>query len=151
MTFTRVHTQSENISIVTSGGLCIEKVPSYKYLGIWLDDKLSFKVHMDKLVRKLKLKLGFYFRNKACFLLMARKKLVQATFLSVIDYGDLLYMHATTSVLQRLDCLSCILMLYYKCQVTHPPLHLVQNGGLELTLYAQKATFVCVQLQSPFG
>ena len=34
---------------------------------------------------------------------MARKKLVQATFLSVIDYGDLLYLHAASSVLQRLD------------------------------------------------
>uniref|UniRef100_A0A8C7F2I1 K Homology domain-containing protein n=1 Tax=Oncorhynchus kisutch TaxID=8019 RepID=A0A8C7F2I1_ONCKI len=52
---------------------------------------------------KSSLKLDFYFRNEACFPLMARKKLVQATFLSVIDYGDLLYMHATTSFLQRLD------------------------------------------------
>ena len=76
---------------------------SYKYLGIWLDDKLSFKVNVDNLVTNLKLKLGFYFRNKAGFPLMARKKLVQATFLSVIDYGDLLCMHATSSVLQRLD------------------------------------------------
>ena len=64
-------------------------------MPIWLDDKLSFKVHMDNLVRKLKLNLFFCFRNKASFPLMA--------FLSVIDYGDLLYMHATSSILQRLD------------------------------------------------
>jgi hypothetical protein len=82
---------------------------------------------------------------------MARKKLVQATFLSVIDYDDLLYVHAASSTLQRLDCLSCILVLYYKCQVTHPPLHIVPNGRLDLTLYAQKDTFVCVHLQNPFG
>ena len=75
---------------------------SYKYLDIWLDDKLSFKV-MDNLVRKLKLKLGFYYCNKACFPLLATKKLVQATFLSVIDCGGLLYMHATSYVLQRLE------------------------------------------------
>ena len=98
MTFTRAHTQPEKVSIVTSGGSPIEKVSSYKYLGIRLDDKLSFKVHMDNLERKLKLKLGFYFCNRACFLLMARMKLVQTTFLSVIDYGDLLYVHAPSSV-----------------------------------------------------
>ena len=34
MTFTRARTLPENISIVTSGGLSIEKVSSYKYLGI---------------------------------------------------------------------------------------------------------------------
>ena len=66
-----------------------------------MDDKLSFKVHVDNLVTKLKLKM--YFRNKACFPLRTRKKLVHATFLSVIDYGDLLYMHADSSVLQRLN------------------------------------------------
>ena len=109
-----------------------------------MDDKLSFKVHVDNLVTKLKFKLGFYFCNKACFPLMARKKFVQATFLSVIDYGDLLYMHATSSVLQRLDSIYCIFALYYKCQVTHPPLHIVRIGRLDLTLYAQKDTFVCV-------
>jgi hypothetical protein len=65
MTFTRARTLPENVSIVTSGGLSIEKVSSYKYLGIWLDDKMSFKVHVGNLVTQLKLKLGFYFCNKA--------------------------------------------------------------------------------------
>jgi hypothetical protein len=98
MTFTRTSTQPEKVSIVTSGGLSIEKVSSFKYQGIWLDD-MTFKVHLDNLVRKLKLKLEFYFCNKACFPLMARKQIDQATFLFVIDYGDLLYMHAASSVM----------------------------------------------------
>jgi hypothetical protein len=61
-----------------------------------------FEVHMDSLVWDLKLKLGFYFRIKTYFPLMTRKKLVQDPFLSVIDYGDLFYMHAASSVFQRL-------------------------------------------------
>ena len=72
MTFTRARTLPEKVSIVTSGGLAVEKVSSYKYLGIWLDDKLSFKVHVDNLVTKLKLKLGFSFRNKAFRLWLGR-------------------------------------------------------------------------------
>lgn len=35
-------------------GKSIERVPSYKYQGIWIDNKLLFSVHIAKLVRKLK-------------------------------------------------------------------------------------------------
>ena len=63
----------------------------YKYLGFILDDHLTFKVHIQNLVRKLRLKLGFYFRNKACFSPATRKKLVESTFLPLIDYGDLYF------------------------------------------------------------
>lgn len=49
---------------------------------------------MDNILRKLKLKLGFNF---------FATRLVQATFLSVIDYIDLMYMNEASSVLQRLD------------------------------------------------
>lgn len=34
---------------------------------------------------------------------MPVKKLVEATFLLVVDYGDILYMHAATSILHNLD------------------------------------------------
>lgn len=103
MIFTRARSQPSDLSIFTSGGTQIERVSTYKYLGMWLDDKLTFKIHIDALVKKLRVKLGFYFRNKSCFSLEARKKLVHATFLSVIDYGDVLYMHAASSILCKLD------------------------------------------------
>lgn len=45
----------------------IELVKCYKYLGIWIDDFLNFKPHVLNPVRKLRLKLGFYFRNESCF------------------------------------------------------------------------------------
>ena len=34
----------------TLEGACIERVASYKYLGIWIDDKLSFKMHITELI-----------------------------------------------------------------------------------------------------
>jgi len=111
MMFSRARSQSsDKITINTLDGDLIENVSSYKYLGFWLDNKLSFKVHVEKLVKKLKLRLGFYFRHKACFNLLARKKLVQATFLSVLDYGDVVYMHAASSTLHLLDSVyHCVL------------------------------------------
>ena len=57
----------------------------------------------EHLIKKSKLKLGFFFRNRTCFTFAARKKLVAATFLPVLDYGDLLYMHAPAKCLQSLD------------------------------------------------
>lgn len=47
--------------VFTLTGSVIEVVHSYKYLGIWLDDALTFKPHIDNLVKKLKLKLFFFF------------------------------------------------------------------------------------------
>ena len=86
MVFSKARSQLlDNCSILSLDGKSIERVSSYKYLGIWIDDKLSFKVHINTLVKKLKVKLVFFFRNKSCFTFSAKKKLVEATFLSVIE------------------------------------------------------------------
>ena len=57
-------------------GVEIEMVTSYKYLGVLTDENLSFKLHIDKRVSKLKFKLRFFFRNKSCFSLQVRKHLI---------------------------------------------------------------------------
>lgn len=104
MVFSKARAQLlDNCGILSLDGKSIERVSSYKYLGIWIDDKLSFNEHITALVKKLKVKLGFYYRNKSCFTFSARKKLVEATFLPVIDYGDILYMHAAFSILRHVD------------------------------------------------
>lgn len=51
----------------------------------------------------IKPNLGFFYRLKNCFPYEARRKLVESTFLSVIDYGDLVCMHASSSWLRKLD------------------------------------------------
>jgi lipoate-protein ligase B len=56
-----------NHVIATLTGHTIEQVKVYKYLGVWVDDKLSFTVHVENLRRKLKLKIGFYYWHKVIF------------------------------------------------------------------------------------
>jgi hypothetical protein len=90
-------------SIFTIHGEQIEQVKLYKYLSILIDDQLTFKFYIDKLVQKLKLKTGFYFRNKACFSWKTRRRLVAATFLTALDYGELLYRNAPDRCLSLLD------------------------------------------------
>ena len=71
MVFSKARNRPLNLSpITTRQGKAIEVVTSYKYLGILIDDGLSFiNCIFNNLQKKLKLKLGFYFRNKAYFLL----------------------------------------------------------------------------------
>ena len=103
MLFSRSLFVDDSLSIVTLQGEPIEIVDSYKYLGIWLDTKLSYSVHIEHLVKKLRRKIGFLYRNKSCFSVIARRSLVQSLILSVFDYGDIVYMHASSTVLKSLD------------------------------------------------
>ncbi len=98
MLFTRCRTETDH-SILTLQGESIERVNCYKYLGTFLDDKLGFYVHVEK----LRLRLGFLFRLTRCFPFEARKRIVQGCLLSVLDYGDVIYMHAGLSSLKKLD------------------------------------------------
>ena len=104
MQFSRSRTLTDTVfNICTLDGSVIERVPFYKYLGIFIDEKLSFKMHITELSKKLRVKLVFFYRNKSCFSWDDRKLLVQSTFMSVIDYGDIIYMHAGSATLRQLD------------------------------------------------
>lgn len=59
----------------------IEWAHTPKYLGLLIEDSLTFKPQEEQIVKKLKLKLCFYFR--------AKKHLVAVTFLFKLDPGDL--------------------------------------------------------------
>src|SRR4029434_3020644 len=85
--------------ICTRSGTNIEQVLCYKYLGIWLDDRLSFKSHVLDLAKKVKITLGALYRIRSCFTFENRMEIVQSTILSVLDYGDIVYMYAAPSTL----------------------------------------------------
>ena len=75
-------------------------VDNYKYLGVWLGDcNLSFQTHIKHLQSKIKLRIGFLFRNKASFTHAAKHTLVKLT----IDFGDVIYKIASNSLLNKLD------------------------------------------------
>ncbi len=69
------------------------------YLDIIIDDTLRFDSYINYLRLKLKKQLGFY----SCFSFNARKKLVSGTFLPILDYGDVVYQHASSYLLASLE------------------------------------------------
>lgn len=57
------------------------------FLHEWV--KKSFTPHIQQLVKKLK----FYIKIRFFLSFKARRQLLYATFTSVMDYHDILYMH----------------------------------------------------------
>ncbi len=124
-------------------------VSIYKYLGIWLDEKLAFDVHIDYLVKRLKPRLGFLFRQKRSFSFGARKRIIQSTFLPVLDYGDVIYMHASTYLLKRLDGVYHV--FYNKRLLTYSSLSAVQLCSLVLFMSKKKITYVTIYCKDIVG
>ncbi len=92
-----------SVVLRTPQGKLIALVSEYKYLGIIIDDTLRFNSYINYLRLKLKKRLGFYFRNKSFFSFNARKKLVSGTFLPILDYGVVVYQHASSYLLASLE------------------------------------------------
>uniref|UniRef100_A0A8K9V1J2 Reverse transcriptase domain-containing protein n=1 Tax=Oncorhynchus mykiss TaxID=8022 RepID=A0A8K9V1J2_ONCMY len=90
-------------SITTLDGSDLEYVDNYKYLGVWLDCKLSFQTHTKHLQSKIKSRIGFLFRNKASFPHAAKHTLIKWTILPILDLGDVIYKIASNSLLSKLD------------------------------------------------
>jgi hypothetical protein len=83
-------------SITSLDGSNLEFVDNYKYLGVWLDCKLSFQTHINHLQSKVKSRIGFLFRNKASFTHAAKHTLVKLTTLPILNFGNVIYKIAST-------------------------------------------------------
>ena len=79
-----------------------EYVDNYKYLGVWLDCKLSFQTHIKNLQSKVKSRIDFLFRNKASFTHAAKHTLVKLTILPILDFRDVIYKLASNTLLNKL-------------------------------------------------
>ena len=90
-------------SITTLDGSDLEYVDNYKYLGVWLDCKLSFQTHIKHLQSKITSRICFLFRNKLSFTHAAKHILVKLTILPIFDFGDVIYKIASNTLLSKLD------------------------------------------------
>jgi hypothetical protein len=94
---------ARSTSITTLDGSDLEYVDNYKYLGVWLDYKLSFQTHIKHLQSKIKFRTGFLFHNKASFTHAAKHTRVKLTILPILDFGDVIYKLASNTLLSKLD------------------------------------------------
>ena len=66
---------SDNINQLKLGDSLINRVSTTKFLGVWLDDQLNWKTHLNKLLSKLKCGLGMLQRSKELLSYKAKKLL----------------------------------------------------------------------------
>ena len=98
----------------------IERVNSFKYLGIVLDDTLSFEQHIDNLYKKCCQKLGAIGKVRNCLTRKLSLQLYKSLVTPHIDYGDVIYISGNKESLAKLQ--------------------LIQNKACRLILRAHKMT-----------
>ena len=72
-------------------GNLLQKVVSYKYLGVILDTNLNFKLHVETLLKTLRYKLYIFSKIRKYLTVQASLCIFKATMLPYIDYGDIFY------------------------------------------------------------
>ena len=69
-------------------GMILEKVPKFSYLGVFLDETLSWKDHVEYVSSKVSSRLGLLSRIRACLTLEASKQVYASLVQPLFDYAD---------------------------------------------------------------
>uniref|UniRef100_A0A671Z0G9 Reverse transcriptase domain-containing protein n=1 Tax=Sparus aurata TaxID=8175 RepID=A0A671Z0G9_SPAAU len=93
---------SAKLSINYPDGTPLEEIDRFKYLGVWLDSQLTFKVHIDSVIKKINCSLGLLYCSINCFTLQIRKKIVTQLILPILDYADIVYQNTSETNLSSL-------------------------------------------------
>ena len=82
--------------------VCLEKCSSYKYLGFFLDDKLSWKPHIDYISNKISKMCGIFSKLRYATNLHLLKSVYYALVASHLQYCNLVWGNAAESLLDPL-------------------------------------------------
>lgn len=93
-------------------GIEIEKVDVFKYLGVHIDCKLSFKEHIDNVVKKVARKYGMLIRLKSQLTFWSKIYLYKTLVAPHIDYCSSVLFLASDTHLKRLQKLQNKFMRY---------------------------------------
>ena len=88
---------------ITVNDLSIDRVSVHKVLGVYFDQHLTWKNHIDYVIKSCYAKLSVLRRVKRFTPFNRRKQLVQSLVLSKLDYCNILLQNATKQSLKRLQ------------------------------------------------
>ena len=72
-------------------GECIKMVDCTKYLGIYIDSKLDFKMHIEHVIKKLSKLCGVIYRSRKLFKITMLLLIYRSYIKPVLQYGVLVY------------------------------------------------------------
>lgn len=134
-------------------GQPLEKVTIFKFLGVWFDQGLTYKVHICKMIDKcnkviniLRCLAGSTWGAGRQAMMMVYRAMIR----SVLDYGCIAYGAAANSVLQLLDVVQAkaLRICTGAFKTTAIPALLVESGETPLSIRRTKlALNYCVKLK----
>ena len=83
----------------------IKSVPSVELLGIHLDDKLNFNLHISNICRSAVNQLNALIRLKSCLSFNAKRVLINSYTISNFNYCPLVWMFSTAKSLNKIESL----------------------------------------------
>ena len=99
----RFHNLSDVEAIITSNDQPLERVDSFKILGVWFNQHLSWKDHINYVTKSCFATLKSLNLFKRCASLPLRKTLAESLILSKLNYGNVLLGDLTKIELNRLQ------------------------------------------------
>ena len=90
---------------VKIGDIRIERVHSYKYLGITLDMNLNFKKHLGNCIKSASYKALLLSKVRRYITFEAAIRIYKTMILPLIDYGDILYDGSNRVLLKKIQTL----------------------------------------------
>ena len=81
----------------------LQIVPTYKYLGINLDQTLNFNYHLKNVVTQISHKLYILSKNRRFLNDQSALIVYKTMILPYFDYGDAIFMFSKSVYLKKLD------------------------------------------------
>ena len=104
-----------NVNIVIDGET-IERVNELKYLGVIIDDKLTFKSHIDNVIKKMAKKYGILCRLKNELTVGSKIQLYKSIISPHIDFcPSILFLANSTQMLRLQRLQNRVMRLILKC------------------------------------
>ena len=128
---------------ISLNGQSVEHTDTFKYLGVVLDDTLSFNDHLDYVRMKVSKILGMFSRIRPSFTLEAANRPYKAMVLSVLDYCDVVWHECGQGNSDKIERLQrrAARILYFKAAPTLSTDQILTKLGWE-PLYFRRRTHI---------
>ena len=87
------------------GDVLLQKVSSYKYLGLTLDAQLNYNLHVNGIIRSVSSKLKQFRRMRSFLNTRAALMIYKGTILPILEYGDIFFSATSAENRRRLQVL----------------------------------------------
>ena len=127
------------------GDNVIESSPSVKLLGVQIDDKLNFKLHIANICRSATNQLNALIRFKQFLSFEAKKVLVNSYFYSNFNYFPLVWMFSSAKSLDKIESLQKRALRYLYSDYESSYNTLLAKSG-KVTVKVSRLRSLCVEI-----